>query len=156
MARPQLASLLVPRGNEEDTAKLGLVPPPEAPSAPAAAPDTAPDTDADTPAAPGTPAKDPRRSNRPRATKPAKASAAEDVPPYLRFERKEARLRADQLTGLTLRARQLNKTKDRDADRITDNTLIRVAVDLLLSRADQLSGGDEDALRRSLGLKSEV
>ena len=76
------------------------------------------------------------------------------MPPYLRFERKEARLRDDQLTELTLRARRLNKLKNPDADRITDNTLIRVAVDLLLARADELVGGDEAALRRSLGLTS--
>ncbi|RGE19104.1 hypothetical protein D1J51_13230 [Leucobacter sp. wl10] len=70
----------------------------------------------------------------------------------MRFARKETRLRDDQLTELTFRARRLNRMKAPDADRITDNTLIRVAVDLLLARADELDGGDEAALRRSLGL----
>jgi hypothetical protein len=37
-------------------------------------------------------------------------------------------------------------------ERITDNTLIRVAVDLLLTRADQLRGSTEDELRKSLSL----
>ncbi|HOW01527.1 MAG TPA: hypothetical protein PLY19_08680, partial [Rhodoglobus sp.] len=92
--------------------------------------------------------------DRPKREARAKAPKApvESVPPYLRYERKESRLRTDQLTDLTLRARQLNKTKDTDSDRITDNTLIRIAVDLLLSRADELTGGDEAALRKSLGI----
>jgi len=51
-----------------------------------------------------------------------------------------------------VKARELNKTKDPEADRITDNTLIRVAVDLLLSRAGDLTGGDESLLRKSVGL----
>jgi len=74
------------------------------------------------------------------------------VPSYLQFERKEARLRTDQLTSVTLKARQLNKMKTSGSDRITDNTLIRVAVDLLLSRAGDLAGNDEAELRASLGI----
>lgn len=93
----------------------------------------------------------PRRAPKPRtAVKDAPGTAA--LPPYLRFDRKETRLRADQLVELSTRARQLNKQKHPEADRITDNTLIRVAVDLLISRVDELAGGDEDELRRSLGL----
>jgi len=148
MARPQLSSLLEPRGNEEGTAKVGE-------TATAAGQASAPVAIRPTPqpavdrAEPRTP-KPPKTVTQPRssATKPA----SESVPPYLRFERKEARLRTDQLTDLTLRARQLNKTKNAGADRITDNTLIRIAVDLLLSRSDELSGGDEATLRKSLGI----
>jgi len=144
MARPQLSALLEPRGNEEDTVKVG--------DAPTAVVDLQP-TRAAEPPAPAVQAvverpKREGRSKAPRARKPA----VDSIPPYLRYERKEARLRTDQLTDLTLRARQLNKTKDTDSDRITDNTLIRIAVDLLLSRADELIGGDETALRRSLGI----
>lgn len=144
MARPQLSALLEPRGNEEDTAKVGEAPTtlavPEEPRVP------------ERPAPVVRPAADPPiRQSREKAPKASK-NVVESLPPYLRYERKEARLRTDQLTGLTLRARQLNKTKDADSDRITDNTLIRIAVDLLLSRADELTGGDEAALRRSLGI----
>jgi hypothetical protein len=69
------------------------------------------------------------------------------------FQRKETRLRSDQQDALTEHARRLNRTKGVGGRRITDNTLIRVAVDLLLSKADKLAGSDEAALRRSLGLK---
>jgi len=141
MARPQLSSLLEPRGNEEDTVKVGEAPTPILEVQPAR------------PAEPALPAAQaivdrPKREARAKAPK----APVESVPPYLRYERKESRLRTDQLTDLTLRARQLNKTKDTDSDRITDNTLIRIAVDLLLSRADELTGGDEAALRKSLGI----
>ena len=141
MARPQLSSLLEPRGNEEDTVKVGEAPTPIL------------EVDPARPAEPAVPAAQaivdrPKREARAKAPK----APVESVPPYLRYERKESRLRTDQLTDLTLRARQLNKTKDTDSDRITDNTLIRIAVDLLLSRADELTGGDEAALRKSLGI----
>ena len=141
MARPQLSSLLEPRGNEEDTVKVGEAPTPILEVEPVR------------PAEPAVPAAQaivdrPKREARAKAPK----APVESVPPYLRYERKESRLRTDQLTDLTLRARQLNKTKDTDSDRITDNTLIRIAVDLLLSRADELTGGDEAALRKSLGI----
>ena len=72
---------------------------------------------------------------------------------YSDFQRKETRLRSDQQDALTEHARRLNRTKGVGGRRITDNTLIRVAVDLLLSKADKLAGSDEAALRRSLGLK---
>ena len=148
MARPQLSSLLEPRGNEEGTAKVGETVTAASQAFPPAAIRPAPQPAADR-AEPRAP-KPPKRVTQPQssATKPA----SESVPPYLRFERKEARLRTDQLTDLTLRARQLNKTKNADADRITDNTLIRIAVDLLLSHSDELLGGDEATLRKSLGI----
>ncbi|MCT7964498.1 hypothetical protein NG791_27850 [Laspinema sp. D1] len=37
-------------------------------------------------------------------------------------------------------------------NRTTENTLIRVAIDLLLSQSDKLEGKTEDELRESLGL----
>ena len=144
MARPQLSSLLEPRGNEEDTVKVG-----EAPTTILEAQPARP-TEPPVPTAQAV-VERPKREARAKQPK-AQQAPVESVPPYLRYERKEARLRTDQLTDLTLRARQLNKTKDTDSDRITDNTLIRIAVDLLLSRADELTGGDEAALRKSLGI----
>lgn len=75
-----------------------------------------------------------------------------EVPKYLALVRKEARLREDQIDKLTAITRKLNRQK-RGGERITENTLIRVAVDLLLDRADSLSGTDEAELLNSLGLE---
>jgi hypothetical protein len=90
-------------------------------------------------------------------------SLSRPVPPSVRvdapgvrfsdFQRKETRLRVDQQDALTEHARRLNRAKGVGGQRVTDNTLIRVAVDLLLSKADYLAGPDEAGLRRSLGLR---
>lgn len=79
-------------------------------------------------------------------------SSEEDETGYLDHERKEARLREGQLGDLSTHARRLNKAKTAPAPRITENTLIRVAIDLLLSRVDELQGNTEADLRRSLGI----
>jgi outer membrane protein OmpA-like peptidoglycan-associated protein len=71
---------------------------------------------------------------------------------YLSFDRKETRLRPDQYAVLTEHARRLNRAKGTGGERITENTLIRVAIDLLLMRADQLQGKDETELRNSVTL----
>ncbi len=154
MARTKLVALLSPR--EEDKPVDGA---PAVEPAPESLPEPAPEQQPEpTPAAQPAPSARTRPAAAPRprpastTPKPRPSAPAPALPPYLRFERKEARLRDDQLVALNTRARQLNKTKDPDADRITDNTLIRVAVDLLISRADELSGGDEEGLRQSLGL----
>lgn len=70
---------------------------------------------------------------------------------YLSFERKESRLRPDQYARLTEEARRLNRLRS-GGTRITENTLIRVAIDLLLERSSQLAGNTEDALRKSVSL----
>lgn len=75
-----------------------------------------------------------------------------EVPKYLALVRKETRLREDQIDKLTAIARKLNRQK-RGGERITENTLIRVAVDLLLDRAQSLSGADEAQLLDSLSLE---
>jgi len=75
-----------------------------------------------------------------------------ELPKYLTLIRKEARLREDQLEKLTVLARQLNRQK-RGKERITENTLIRLAIDFLLEHAEQLDGGSEDELRDSLSLE---
>jgi outer membrane protein OmpA-like peptidoglycan-associated protein len=145
MARQQLSALLEPRGSQEDTVKLGEAPTAEEP-APAVPIEAAPEPQAERQAP------QPRRLGRSKTPRSDARPKAEVLPPYLTFERKETRLRPEQVTSLNVKARELNKTKDPDADRITDNTLIRVAVDLLLSRASDLAGGDEALLRKSVGL----
>jgi hypothetical protein len=64
--------------------------------------------------------------------------------------RKDTRLREDQLEALTREARRLNRAKRNNGLRITENTLIRIGVDLLLERIGRAEGDDEDSLRRSL------
>ncbi len=73
------------------------------------------------------------------------------VPKYLRLVRKEARLSAEQFDALTDLARRLNRRKARGVgERITENTLIRVAVDLLLAEAGRIEGTTEEELLQSL------
>lgn len=69
---------------------------------------------------------------------------------YRHLVRKETRLREDQQNQLTVQARRLNRAKAAGTPRITDNTLIRVAVDLLLARIERASGDDEADILGSL------
>lgn len=74
----------------------------------------------------------------------------EDTPRYQTFPRSEARLRPDQLTALAeLRRRVAARRTDR-SERVTDNTLLRLAVDLLLQHADRIQGNTEEQMRRAL------
>ena len=75
-----------------------------------------------------------------------------EVPKYLTLARKEARLREDQLDSLTSLARSLNRKRKGSGERITENTLIRVAVDLLMNQSSELNGTSEQELGASLGL----
>ncbi|MDL9978584.1 hypothetical protein [Microbacterium candidum] len=72
------------------------------------------------------------------------------VPLYARLTRKEARVREDQYAALTALARTLMRRRRLKVERITENTLIRVAIDLLLAHQDELRGSDEDELRKSV------
>ena len=117
----------------------------EAPADESAEAESSPVVEVITPQAP--PASQPKA---PRRT--AAASTDEDEAGYLALERKETRLREGQIGELTAHARRLNKAKTGPAPRITENTLIRVAIDLLLSRVDELQGTTEADLRRSVGL----
>lgn len=75
------------------------------------------------------------------------------VPKYLALERKEARLRGDQVDSLASLARRVNRQKPSGGgERITENTLIRVAVDWLLSQEAQVGGSTEEEIRRGLGV----
>lgn len=82
---------------------------------------------------------------------PEKASSA--APERVNFddyERKEARLREDQVDELAALVKRIKRTKKPGGERITDNTLIRVAVDMLLARKDELRGSTESELRNSV------
>jgi len=66
------------------------------------------------------------------------------------MQRVDGRIRPDQSEDLAaLRRRILRGRADR-SERITDNTLLRVAVDLLLARVDELAGDTEDEMAASL------
>ncbi|WP_394163524.1 hypothetical protein [Galactobacter valiniphilus] len=82
--------------------------------------------------------------------------ASSDVkaePRYTSFLPKTARLRADQITALGELTLQVQAARQRKDERITDNTLLRLAVDLLLEKhRNELNGSNEDELRTSLGL----
>jgi hypothetical protein len=99
----------------------------------------------------------PRASSRRPGRPPRQASGSgttglteSQIPKWQRLERKELRLRADQLDELARLRRSLNRQRAGEGERITENTLIRVAVDLLLSRAGDLRGATEDELRESV------
>lgn len=136
MARANLGALL---GNIDD---------PAAAAKPSTLVETAPEPPAKTPQpepreAPKVVAPEP-------ASKPLTAAAPVETAPYLRLVRKETRLREDQQNQLTLEARRLNRAKATGTARITDNTLIRIAVDLLLARINGARGDDETAILESL------
>ena len=136
MPRQSVADLL----GEVDQAPAVLMPRPSpAESAPAAA--------AEKPEprrpAPQRVARDPRDAGTAGVTE-------SQVPKWQRLERKELRLRADQLDELARIRRTLNRQRGGEGERITENTLIRVAVDMLLGRAGKLRGTTEDELRKSV------
>jgi hypothetical protein len=83
-------------------------------------------------------------------TRVAEESAAPATAPYELLVRKEARMREDQHTALTALARGLMGRRARKAERITENTLIRVAIDLLLAQQGSLRGATEQELRQSV------
>ncbi|NNH21877.1 hypothetical protein HLB09_02005 [Pseudokineococcus marinus] len=79
------------------------------------------------------------------------------VPKYLQLVRREARMHSGQVSELANLTRALNEARRRGGrsgvgERITDNTLVRVAVDLLLQDPQRLRGTTEDELRASVGL----
>lgn len=120
------------------------------------APDTPPEPGADrlatvaeaVPAAAPSSSPAPRRASSRRTTRPAPGEWAR----FDQYERKEARLRPDQYGRLSTTSRELNRARRSTGERITENTLIRVAIDLLLERGDQLTGATEAELRKSVGL----
>ena len=79
-------------------------------------------------------------------------SQTDELPKYLTLVRKEARLREDQLDDLTSLARSLNRKRQGSGERITENSLIRIAVDLLMNQKSELEGTTEQELTASVGL----
>jgi hypothetical protein len=74
----------------------------------------------------------------------------DDTPRYETFERFGARLRPDQLTDLSALRRRVAANRTSKTERITDNTLLRLAVDLLLHQAGRIRGNTEAEMRRAL------
>lgn len=75
------------------------------------------------------------------------------TPRYLTLMRKEARITATQADELSRLVRTLNRARCGQGERITDNTLIRVAIGLLMERVADLRGVTEAELFQSLGLE---
>ena len=88
-------------------------------------------------------------ASRPAATPPSSAGQWQRFDAY---ERKESRLRPDQAEVLGELSRRLSRARAGKGERLTENTLIRVAIDLLVSRDAELAGSTEAELRQSLGL----
>lgn len=82
-------------------------------------------------------------THRPRA-------GTDELPRYQQAVRVEARLWPEQVPALAALRRQVAAGRQIKTERITDNTLLRVAVDLLLAHAGQLVGDTEDQLRSSV------
>jgi len=73
-------------------------------------------------------------------------------PKYLQMVPKGARLREDQVLELDRIVLRLSRRRRPGAgERITMNTLLRVAADLLIDRESELEGESEEQLRDSLG-----
>jgi len=163
MARANLTAMLGRLDDDEPTTPTTAAPSTPQPetSAPPAATITAAPTTANT--APSSPRANTTKNPTPRAKTPArtpaKATPTPATPPpraeqplFLRLERKETRLRADQYADLTAHARRLSQAKTGGGERITENTLIRVAIDLLLEHAADLSGQTEAEIKNSVTL----
>lgn len=108
-------------------------------------------------AAPNSPGANRRPPQGPSSRETRRQKPPATVARYDQLERKETRLREDQVDELNRLARNLAKQARRrrapgdKAERITDNTLIRVAVDLLLAQSERLTGTTETELRDSVG-----
>jgi hypothetical protein len=93
-----------------------------------------------------------RRSMAPKIQTPTPAPDP-GTPRYLTLMRKEARITPTQADELSRLVRTLNRARHGQGERITDNTLIRVAIGLLMERVDDLRGTTEVELFQSLGLE---
>ncbi len=85
-------------------------------------------------------------TNRPRRGR----SANETQPKYPRLLRFEVALRPEQRDQLAELARELQAARTSKEERITANTVVRVAVDYLLAHQEDLAGNTEDELRQSI------
>jgi hypothetical protein len=86
------------------------------------------------------------------ADPPAKRSSslsAEAAATHAELSPKYVQLRGSQQIELNVLARELQAARTRKVERITANTVIRVAVDILLARPGVLTGDTEEELRAS-------
>lgn len=74
-------------------------------------------------------------------------------PKYLRLESKDVRFWPGQVSDLDELARELNRERRKQGERITSNTLIRLAAAWLVEHAGDLRGITEEELAASLRLK---
>lgn len=136
-------------------------PVPAKPSAPMSAPPPAPAPVVEAPAPEPAPApvakateKKPPAEKKPATKHRVTESVSSEAPLYQRLTRKEVRFRDEQLEALDRLARRLSRAKrGAGGERITENTLVRVAVDLLLRRADAIAGETEAEILRSASEK---
>ena len=87
---------------------------------------------------------------------PVPSAPDSDVPKWLTFEPKPTRQRRDQLDWIEAKRKELNALRGRAGERLTDNTLIRVAIDLLIVNGERLQGTTEAELRASLGISDDT
>jgi len=95
-----------------------------------------------------------------RTSEPANPETPESVDPgvsepraeprYTQYVRKEARVRDDQAAALVVLRKKVAAQRTAKVEPITDNVLIRLAIDLLLANSDRLTGDTEDQLRAAL------
>jgi hypothetical protein len=71
------------------------------------------------------------------------------LPKYLTLENKAVRLRSDQIDALAALSKSLNRSRKSQGERITENTLIRIAIDLLLTHGP-IHGTTEEEIRDNL------
>lgn len=88
----------------------------------------------------------------PASTEPANHGIGESrtEPRYAQYVRKEARVRDDQAAALVVLRKKVAGQRTAKVEPITDNVLIRLAVDLLLANSGRLHGDTEDELRAAL------
>lgn len=102
----------------------------------------------------------PKPQEKSAAKKPAPQVAATTsrpagIPRYLTLVRKELRITEDQADQISRTARSLNLARQGQGERITDNTLFRLGISLLIDRLGDLHGTTEAELYESLGLTHE-
>lgn len=69
------------------------------------------------------------------------------------LNRKEVRMRSDQFATLTDLVRAINRERTMKVERITENTILRIALDAFIRDYGQtVSGNTENELRQSIGL----
>jgi hypothetical protein len=75
---------------------------------------------------------------------------SEEEPKHRQLMRRDMGLWPDQVAGLLTLRDQVNHARTQREERITDATLVRVAVDLLGEFREHLAGNTEDELRDSV------